>query len=1506
MIELYLMIKVTNTVKVQSLLCVIILFQVNYAFGKNIFTQVPQIDSSWIELVGQNGDHLTFNRVTSGQKGEHGFSWSGKTQNKSGFLTFAYVGGRIRGTVVDLSSSFQFKGTLHEQEIFSQSSKHRPCGGCKFDASNIRDPRSAAQSKHSWRQADAGQIDLMVVYPTAVLNVIGSKDETIAEIENAVAGANLCFRNSDVQVQLRLVHTFETSYSPTGNLDVDLDRLTKQNDGYLEDVHSKRDQYGADIVTLLSTDSSMGGLANTLSFPTLSFEESAFNVCVWDQIGAPSYTLAHEIGHNLGCLHNREDASGSGQGVEYDYGTFSYGKRWITNGEGYRTVMSYDDSARNYDNAIPYFSNPSISYLGETTGNAGSEDNAKVLSISSSYASNFRDSKIQGILPSLYAVSINEGNYTSLGVRLACPPTDEVVVNLSLSNSTDFLLGSSANLSFNKNNWNLSQPVLLIASRDSNSDDDTGVLSFSANGLDSVGVNLLGSDFNNQDPDTSHFLSGVIANPYGVAMHGVSLNFSTNQNSLVSDQNGSFFEVLESGYSGVITPSKSGFSFSPSSISIDNLSADFLGNHFVGTRSSILYVDHEANGLNDGTSWNNAFNSLTDALELVDSFSEIWVAAGTYYPASVRSGSFVIPGDITVFGGFSGNEVSSMARDISQNETILSGDIGVQGIGTDNSFHVVVALDGAVLDGFTIQDGNATENYSDDRGLGGGLWAEGSSFNIRNCKFENNWAFQGGGAVWLKNVSGVFSNCTFSANASGSTGSGGAAWIADSNLTIESCTFSSNRAGFWGGAIRADSCILKINGTNFLQNQSTVSNGGGAVYLKEGNFSITTSTFLSNQSIHEGGAILLDETNGTLSDSNFTDNLNSGSNGGGAIFIESTDATISNCDFIRNKTNANNHGGALKLVSSSPVIQGCDFQYNQSTFNSGGALFIDETSNPTITANEFSYNSSASWGGAVYSKNASLSINGGLVMGNWSRFGGGIATLGVERVILTNIKVFANEANSSSDAQGGFLFLGTGATESKMINCVMAGNKSSFRNGVLSTKGEVRFVNCTLYGNQATDSGGISLLFSGDSLIFKNSILWANTDSNGYEIYINSGSASAEYSLVKPGDSPSLIQGSGLVFSDPAFVDINGLDDISGTADDDFTLLSNSPAIDGGVTSFTNYKSTDISGRTRDSSPDMGAYEYYINTAPTFVGSTSYSVMENNTTITDLNATDADGDNLTYSLVGGADQSSFSIDATSGELSFKTAPDFNQAGDIDSNNIYEVRVNVTDGILTDEVVLKVTVEDINTAPTFVGSTSYSVMENNTTITDLNATDADGDNLTYSLVGGADQSSFSIDATSGELSFNTAPDFEYPDDSDGNNSYNVILEITDGYLTDRSTLLITVTDINESAVSAESVILLVHGFKLEGSWMEATWFGAYYSKFFPWVYHTDLGWLYIVQAKSGETWMWHHSLGWLWTDNKVFPYFYINKEMQWAFAGSDLQSGKYYFYKPGEEGWVDVE
>ena len=173
--------------------------------------------------------------------------------------------------------------------------------------------------------SDAGQIDLMVVCTAAVKNAIGALDDALLEIHNAIAGANLCFRNSDVQIQLRLVHVHETDYTPAGNLDIDLDRLTGTDDGFLDEVHGVRDAYGADVVTLLSTDSNLGGLANTLSYPSLSFEDSAFNVCVWDQIGAHFYSRP-EIGHNMGCLHNREDAFDESQSSDSNYGSFAYGK----------------------------------------------------------------------------------------------------------------------------------------------------------------------------------------------------------------------------------------------------------------------------------------------------------------------------------------------------------------------------------------------------------------------------------------------------------------------------------------------------------------------------------------------------------------------------------------------------------------------------------------------------------------------------------------------------------------------------------------------------------------------------------------------------------------------------------------------------------------------------------------------------------------------------------------------------------------------------------------------------------------------------------------------------------------------------------------------------------------------------------------------------------------------------------------------------------------------------
>ena len=92
------------------------------------------------------------------------------------------------------------------------------------------------------------------------------------------------------------------------------------------------------------------------------------------------------------------------------------------------------------------------------------------------------------------------------------------------------------------------------------------------------------------------------------------------------------------------------------------------------------------------------------------------------------------------------------------------------------------------------------------------------------------------------------------------------------------------------------------------------------------------------------------------------------------------------------------------------------------------------------------------------------------------------------------------------------------------------------------------------------------------------------------------------------------------------------------------------------------------------------------NTAPTFTSSTSASVSENQTSAYDADATDAEGDTVTYSLSGGADAALFDIDASTGEVTFKSAPDFEAPGDDDGDNVYEVEITASDGTNSDGTV----------------------------------------------------------------------------------------------------------------------------------------------------------------------------------------------------------------------------
>ena len=213
-----------------------------------------------------------------------------------------------------------------------------------------------------------------------------------------------------------------------------------------------------------------------------------------------------------------------------------------------------------------------------------------------------------------------------------------------------------------------------------------------------------------------------------------------------------------------------------------------------------------------------------------------------------------------------------------------------------------------------------------------------------------------------------------------------------------------------------------------------------------------------------------------------------------------------------------------------------------------------------------------------------------------------------------------------------------------------------------------------------------------------------------------------------------------------------------------------------------------------------------INDAPVLAGGTTLSLThaENGVAVTTISATDVDGPSITYAIVGGNDTGLFTIDASTGALSFVNAPDFEAPVDFAEDNFYTLTVSASDGSITVEQSVEVLVTNVNEGVVITSggggdSASLTVDENSQAVTIVAATDLDGDAVSYAIVGGADADRFTVDASTGAIAFVTAPDYEVRADADQDNVYEVVVEASDGSLTDRQTLTVSVGDVNEAPV-----------------------------------------------------------------------------------------------------------
>jgi Ca2+-binding RTX toxin-like protein len=206
-----------------------------------------------------------------------------------------------------------------------------------------------------------------------------------------------------------------------------------------------------------------------------------------------------------------------------------------------------------------------------------------------------------------------------------------------------------------------------------------------------------------------------------------------------------------------------------------------------------------------------------------------------------------------------------------------------------------------------------------------------------------------------------------------------------------------------------------------------------------------------------------------------------------------------------------------------------------------------------------------------------------------------------------------------------------------------------------------------------------------------------------------------------------------------------------------------------------------------------------VNEGVLMTSSSTFVIAENDRAVGGVAATDLDGDAVTYAIVGGADAQRFILNPVTGQLSFLVAPDYDAPADVGGDNRYDVLVRAGDGTLSTVQALQVAVSNINEAPVMTAhgggdAGGVTVAENNSLVTTFTSTDPDGNARTYSIAGGADAARFTINATTGQLNFVSAPNFEAPADAGGNNIYDVSVRVSDGVLSDVQALSVTIANI----------------------------------------------------------------------------------------------------------------
>ncbi|HEX8907115.1 MAG TPA: M12 family metallo-peptidase [Longimicrobiaceae bacterium] len=324
------------------------------------------------------GEHAT-------QRAADDISWSGPIRGVAyGWVQAVLMDGGLTATVTIGETQYSIEpigNGLHAVSRIDQSgfpSEHTPDNPSGALLSQLDAATGGIRAARSGEIGIAAltTINVLVVYTASAASAAGTIG---SKIQLAVDETNQSYANSGISITFNKVYAGQVTYSESGRtFSQHVNALMSTTDGIMDNVHTLRNTYAADLVMLVVNDSEACGQAAAIKATASSAFAVAHYTCITGY-----YSFGHELGHLQGARHDRF-VDGSTSPYAYGHGFIPASKKW-------RTIMAYGNGCSNCTR-IQWWSNPAKTYpsTGEVMGTTTYEDNARVLNGTATTVAAFR------------------------------------------------------------------------------------------------------------------------------------------------------------------------------------------------------------------------------------------------------------------------------------------------------------------------------------------------------------------------------------------------------------------------------------------------------------------------------------------------------------------------------------------------------------------------------------------------------------------------------------------------------------------------------------------------------------------------------------------------------------------------------------------------------------------------------------------------------------------------------------------------------------------------------------------------------------------------------------------------------------------------------------------------------------------------------------------------------------------------------------------------------------